>query len=206
MMINFHCGPEGLLCWNYTGSGVAEINGLFNDLSCHWLTGFICQRDTGYIGVSSDLEDSEKIQKIMKMLENIKDNLKVESECSFGWINGGRYCYRVSEERLDWDAARDYCWNHGGYLAEFSSWDEETKLETILSFDVSYWIGLYYSKDDEWTWNESLHTISDASYTNWYQSVPDNTGNCVQKRRKKNLEWVDDACKHRVHALCQKEK
>jgi len=193
--------------WDYTGSG-------FDDFSCKRDFSFICQKDTDYIGVSCDLKDSEKIQKIMKMLENIKDNLKAGSECSFGWINGGRYCYRVSEERLDWDAAREYCWNHGGYLAEFSSYDEEKKVDSFLNHDILYWIGLTYL-DGEWKWQESGHN---SSYTNWYEpnEEPDNTGDCVTKSwiyKDENGEWADDYCDDDyvqewgpVHALCQKSK
>ena len=32
-----------MINWDYTGSGVAEVNGLFNDLRCDDEIGFICQ-------------------------------------------------------------------------------------------------------------------------------------------------------------------
>ena len=33
-----------MINWDYTGSGVPEVNGLFNDLWCDYEIGFICQK------------------------------------------------------------------------------------------------------------------------------------------------------------------
>ena len=35
-----------------------------------------------------------------------------------------------------------FCWENGGYLAEFLSFQEETRADDILSKDLHYWIGL----------------------------------------------------------------
>ena len=35
-----------------------------------------------------------------------------------------------------------FCWNNGGYLAEFFSSQEEARVDDILATDISYWIGL----------------------------------------------------------------
>ena len=35
-----------------------------------------------------------------------------------------------------------FCWENGGWLAEFYPSAEETKLDDILAFGLSYWIGL----------------------------------------------------------------
>ena len=43
---------------------------------------------------------------------------------------------------MSWFAAQEFCWNHGGYLVEIDSADEEQMIEQILHFDIHYWIGL----------------------------------------------------------------
>ena len=35
-----------------------------------------------------------------------------------------------------------FCWGHGGYLAEIKSEDEENNIDLYLIHGVSYWIGL----------------------------------------------------------------
>ena len=103
------------------------------------------------------------------------------SDCPFGWINGGEYCYHASEERLDWGSSQGYCWSLGGYLAEFSSLEEEQALDSVLNHDILYWIGLSdFALEGTWRWQES-HQI--PSYTNWAPGQPDrsNDENCAVK-------------------------
>ena len=35
-----------------------------------------------------------------------------------------------------------FCWENGGYLAEFFSSGEERRVEDIVAKDLDYWIGL----------------------------------------------------------------
>ena len=35
-----------------------------------------------------------------------------------------------------------FCWENGGHLAEFSSSEEEARVDDILATDLDYWIGL----------------------------------------------------------------
>ena len=85
---------------------------------------------------------------------------------------GGDFCYLVSRGRMNWYSAQEvnislanttfiissnitwyvttilffnnyqFCWNNGGYLAEFFSSQEEARVEDILYPDLDYWIGL----------------------------------------------------------------
>ena len=85
---------------------------------------------------------------------------------------GGDFCYLVSRGRMNWYSAQEvnislanttfiissnitwyvttilffnnyqFCWNNGGYLAEFFSSQEEARVEDILATDLDYWIGL----------------------------------------------------------------
>ena len=35
-----------------------------------------------------------------------------------------------------------FCWSHGGYLAEINSQEEDEMLDEVLLHEVEYWIGL----------------------------------------------------------------
>ena len=41
-------------------------------------------------------------------------------------------CYKITEGRVSWHAAREWCGQHGGYLAEINTEAEQRFLETIL--------------------------------------------------------------------------
>ena len=58
------------------------------------------------------------------------------------WTELGDFCYHVSKEAMDWGIAQEYCWGHGGYLAEILSRDEEDLLDKFLIGGTSYWLGL----------------------------------------------------------------
>ena len=61
-----------------------------------------------------------------------------------GWlpVGPGESCYLISRDHMTWFAAQEFCWNHGGYLVEIDSADEEQLIEQILHLDIHYWIGL----------------------------------------------------------------
>ena len=104
-----------------------------------------------------------------------------------------------------------YCWNAGGYLAEFESLEEEKTLDSVLNIDSSYWIGLTdVALEGTWRWQESL---LETSYTNWITGEPNNQlgdENCACKRYNvfPDGKWNDANCsvKDYAHALCKREK
>lgn len=59
-----------------------------------------------------------------------------------GWFQSGDSCYLVSLEKKTWFLAQQFCWSHGGYLAEILTQQEEDSLDQYLMHDVAYWIGL----------------------------------------------------------------
>ena len=104
-----------------------------------------------------------------------------------------------------------YCWNAGGYLAEFESLEEEQALDSILWFIASsYWIGLSDSAhEDTWRWQESNE---EPSYTNWAPEEPNNFNgdeDCCMKQCS-----TDPTCKWNAypcyisfaHAFCKMKK
>ena len=61
--------------------------------------------------------------------------------CSTGELNLNlSWSWRLSYARLI--ISCQFCWDNGGYLAEFLSFKEETQADDILSKDLHYWIGL----------------------------------------------------------------
>ena len=60
-----------------------------------------------------------------------------------GWIPVGDFgCYLMSQVKFNWFAAHEFCWSHGGYLAEIYSQEEHNILDQFLVHDVAHWIGL----------------------------------------------------------------
>ena len=49
-----------------------------------------------------------------------------------GWVPAGDSCYLVSSEKLSWYGAQEFCFGHGGYLAEIKSEKEEGSLHHFL--------------------------------------------------------------------------
>ena len=106
-----------------------------------------------------------------------------------------------------------FCWSNGGQLAEFEYADEEGKVDTFLSRDQDYWIGLTdLSSEGTFRWVESH---KEPEHSNWGPAQPDNYENqdCVVKDFKNDDSgsWNDLECSwvshnHGIHALCQKMK
>ena len=106
-----------------------------------------------------------------------------------------------------------YCWSLGGYLAEFSTLEEEQSVQSLLNQDIIYWIGLTdFAMEGTWRWQESHQ---EPSYTNWASGQPDNgvDEDCVTISGDNSFyPWHDVLCtedysvpwQHSIHALCQR--
>merc|ERR1711915_171802 len=128
------------------------------------------------------------------------------------WVGLGDSCYSISQQAMDWGTAQEYCWYQGGYLAEITSTQEESLLDTFLMDGISYWLGLPdLAHEGTYRWQESHHV---AEYTNWAPSEP--TGrddqDCVWKTfNHDHPGWHDAVCTltywepglGQVHALCE---
>lgn len=91
--------------------------------------------------------------------------------------NNGHY-YKVFDEGLTWDEAREKCEQLGGHLATISSQEEQLNVEMALSEGTknNYWLG-GNQEGGSWTWITSEEW---GGYTNWAPGMPDNwadTGN-----------------------------
>ena len=80
-----------------------------------------------------------------------------------------------------------YCWSLGGYLAEFSTLEEEQSVQSLLNQDIIYWIGLTDGNGVD----EDCVTISgDNSFYPWHDVL------CTEDY---SVPW-----QHSIHALCQR--
>merc|ERR1712079_889696 len=50
-------------------------------------------------------------------------------------------CFFISPDPMDWYKAQEYCWGHGGFLAELKSEEVDLAIDHHLSSDEYYWIG-----------------------------------------------------------------
>merc|ERR1712168_78685 len=96
------------------------------------------------------------------------------------WVELGGSCYSISHQAMDWGTAQEYCWYQGGYLAEITSAEEETLLNTFLMAGTAYWLGLTdLAHEGTFRWQESHHV---AEYTTWAIGQPhDKDTDCVWK-------------------------
>merc|ERR1712098_793943 len=133
-----------------------------------------------------------------------------------GWWSTYSSCYLASHDRMTWFEAQEFCYEKEGYLAEITSHEEETLLDSILLADIEYWIGLSdFASEGTWVWQDSH---KHAEYTNWAPTEPNN-GNganedCVVKSFVPELGkpgWNDYTCDFSaynvgIHALCEFDK
>ncbi len=92
-------------------------------------------------------------------------------------FNGHYYQYYT--DRLSWENAEAACENMGGHLVAINSQEEQTFLESYLSYKTDsslqgkYLIGLHRKVTGFDTWV----TGEPVTYTNWGEKEPDNLGN-----------------------------
>jgi len=124
-----------------------------------------------------------------------------------GWMHLGDSCYLVSIDQMSWYAAREFCWQRGGYLAEIKSSSEETAIERALSRDDNFWLGLSdLSSEGTWVWDESHDGVD---FNNWASDQPQGDGDCGFKSfYEGRTGWHDYNCDYNdwhypIHALCE---
>ena len=122
---------------------------------------------------------------------------------------------RIEQKRNLTPLLYQFCWENGGWLAEFFSRHEETRVDDILAVDLHYWIGLTDfafegigvkgisgSYLGVWMWQESHEEVP---YQNWCPGEPNNLNgdeDCVEKIGTDM--WNDRPCDYNApHALCQ---
>merc|ERR1719481_1919027 len=89
-----------------------------------------------------------------------------------GWIRSGDNFYLISQEKMNWFEARQFCQDHHGFLAEIKSDEEQQNVNQILQDGRDYWIGLEdFTEEGKFIWD---HSKEDMEYSNWAANQPDN--------------------------------
>jgi hypothetical protein len=148
------------------------------------------------------------------------ENAKCGAECQDPWVRPGSSvaCYLPSQgSGIKFDDAVEYCESHNGFLAEPRSDFETASIESIVTPNINYWIGLSDREEEG-----SFRWISDKSepnYSNWQKNEPNNQGgnqHCGQLWARHGHRWDDQGCgktqttmktagkKYPILALCQK--
>ena len=128
--------------------------------------------------------------------------------CPTGWFKKLRSCYKLSENVLNWQAAKKACEDLNSTLAIISSEAEHRALKPYIRKKGKVtWIGLHRNLRDKkrWLWVDG----SPLNYTHWGNREPNNvTEECVEIRPfgYHNGGWNDQECSDIIHYICEKGK
>ena len=128
--------------------------------------------------------------------------------CPSGWFEKLRSCYNLSEEVLNWQAAKKACENLNSTLAIISSEAEHQALKPYIRKKGELtWIGLQRNPRDKtrWLWVDG----SRLNYSHWGDREPNNIAEeCVEIRPfgSHNGGWNDQECSDIIHYICEKGK
>lgn len=98
----------------------------------------------------------------------------------------GMHTYQVYEGDLSWQEAEDFCGSIGGYLVSIK---DESEMDFVLWLTEAsqrdhFWIGLYLSDRDQWTWTDG----SAYAFSCWDDKQPDNYQNMERYARFPNKD------------------
>ena len=104
---------------------------------------------------------------------------------------GNTHVYKVFNNGMTWQQARDYCKNQGGHLVTITSQGEQGEIDRRIQLNGnknSYWIGGCKS-GGTWKWI----TGEAVAYTHMAAGQPDGDGNALMAYRGRNaLGWWND--------------
>ena len=104
---------------------------------------------------------------------------------------GNAHVYKVFNNGMTWQQARDYCKNQDGHLVTITSQDEQGEIDRRIQLNGnknSYWIGGCKS-GGTWKWI----TGEAVAYTHMAAGQPDGDGNALMAYRGRNaLGWWND--------------
>ena len=124
------------------------------------------------------------------------------TECTFHDPTSGA-CYRyVSDQQLEWDAARDDCEAWGGSLAAITTAEENEFVAARVDSDT--WLGGTDSgsgQEGSWRW------VSGESwdFTSFAFGEPNGSGDCLQLWYTVGAAWDDFDCELELSYLCERD-
>ncbi len=83
------------------------------------------------------------------------------------------HSYAVVNYNTDWDTAKEYCEQMGGYLATVTSAEEEQAVSSLYIPGEFYYIGAYTDDHASWNWV----TGETFDYSHWQPGEPNNWEN-----------------------------
>ncbi|XP_029979951.1 CD209 antigen-like protein C isoform X2 [Sphaeramia orbicularis] len=163
---------------------------------------------TSHDQISNLTEDRDRLNarliRVTQELERLQNLSKTSGPCVAGWKAFEDSCYWFSNEKRNWEAARQDCRNRGADLVIIKSEDEQN---FISRFKQDYWIGLNdLEKEGTWKWVDG----SPVTLTFWAVGQPDNGNNDPQWGEEDcahvtgSGQWNDRSCSYPFHWICEK--
>ncbi|XP_026579444.1 C-type lectin mannose-binding isoform-like [Pseudonaja textilis] len=130
--------------------------------------------------------------------------------CPRDWFPMNSLCYKVFEEKKNWNNAEMFCRKHkpGCHLASIHSLAESADLAEYIADYITkkdiVWIGLNDPrKTRSWEWSDR----SCVDYLSWQPGEPSNSGNneyCVHLYPQADYKkWNDIPCDTACSFICQ---
>ncbi|KAG1943356.1 hypothetical protein F2P79_014978 [Pimephales promelas] len=116
--------------------------------------------------------------------------------CYDGRVNASTSYVYVSQFK-NWTEAQSYCREHHTDLVSIRNETENLKLQSLLFYYSSFWIGLYRTR----SWSDQ----SNSSFSNWAIWQPDNAGNreyCTAVSFSESGSWTDENCNNVLPFIC----
>ena len=128
--------------------------------------------------------------------------------CPQNWKEFKNHCYWLSDTKLRWPDANNFCLQQNSNLASILSAEEDEFLVAEFVDDRNFvWLGGYEKNDVEgaWTWTDGFPF---TCYTDWGQGQPDNYNKdehcmCLMDSRY-NGKFNDLPCHQKKKFLCKK--
>ncbi|XDV38532.1 hypothetical protein PO909_007908, partial [Leuciscus waleckii] len=116
--------------------------------------------------------------------------------CYDGRVNAST-SYVFVYQYTNWTEAQRYCREHHTDLVSIRNETENLKLQSLLQYYSSFWIGLYRTR----SWSDQ----SNSSFSNWRTGQPDNAGNseyCTAVSFSDSGSWTDENCNTALPFIC----
>ena len=109
-------------------------------------------------------------------------------------------CYKISSNKMSWNAAKSACQALGSTLALVKSQAEQNALASKVS--QLTWIGLHRDRKDKsrWVWVDGTR----PTYTSWNRGEPNSLSEgCGHLWPQYGGRWNDAGCDSKMHYACE---
>ncbi|XP_071043759.1 uncharacterized protein [Parasteatoda tepidariorum] len=163
----------------------------------------------------------------------LPNDVRLFSDCLFGWTSGQKFCYKVYDQKLTWTEAAKACQARNGHLASITDNSIAQLIDSIIKYgplfekNRAFWIGandLRYENCYEWADGQEfdfIYWFPGWEKYGWYGLQPSDDGlshqNCVELRnlfkypskgegRTERFYWNDRDCLVENPFICQRLK